>query len=74
MPRFSNAKDTLIEINNMSLQAGNRYRESGLVRGHQVAVGLSNLNGGFGEITAYGYRQIQDLRISPSLTRQYPQS
>ena len=31
MPRFSNTKDTLIEFNNMNLQADTRYRESGLV-------------------------------------------
>ncbi len=31
MPRFSTTKDTPIEINNMSLQPGTRYRESGLV-------------------------------------------
>jgi len=31
MPRSSNIKDTPIEFNKMSLQAGTRYRESGLV-------------------------------------------
>jgi hypothetical protein len=31
MPRFSNIKDTLIEINKMNSQAGTCYRESGLV-------------------------------------------
>jgi hypothetical protein len=31
MPRFSNIKDTPIEINKMSPLAGTRYRESGLV-------------------------------------------
>jgi hypothetical protein len=31
MPRFSTTKDTPIEFNKMSSQAGTRYRESGLV-------------------------------------------
>jgi len=35
MPRFSNIKDTLIEFNKMTSQAGTRYRESGLVHRHQ---------------------------------------
>jgi len=38
MPRFSNTKDTLIEFNKMSLQAGARYRESGLVLGQFAAL------------------------------------
>jgi hypothetical protein len=37
MPRFSNIKDTPIEINKMSPLAGTRYRESGLVLRHIAA-------------------------------------
>ena len=44
MPRFSNTKDTLIEFNNMNLQADTRYRESGLVLWPEAVVNPGNLN------------------------------
>ena len=50
MPRFSNIKDTLIEINNMSLQAGTRYRESGLVRWPNPVLPVEFVNDCFREI------------------------
>jgi len=42
--------------------------------GHTSAVDLKFLSVRFRVFTTYSYRQIQDLRISLSLTRQYPQS
>ena len=54
MPRFSTTKDTLIEINNMSLQAGTRYRESGLVPWPKAEVNLRILNVGFGGVVYHG--------------------
>jgi len=49
MPRFSNIKDTLIEINKMNSQAGTRYRESGLVPWPEAEVNLGFLNVGLWE-------------------------
>jgi hypothetical protein len=39
MPRFSNTKDTPIEFRKRRLQAGTRYRESGLVLRHLADFG-----------------------------------
>jgi hypothetical protein len=44
MPRFSNIKDTPIEINKMSPLAGTRYRESGLVHWPEAEVNRRILN------------------------------
>jgi len=38
MPRFSNTKDTPIEFRYGRLQAGTRYRESGLVLRHTADI------------------------------------
>jgi hypothetical protein len=47
LPRDSNLKDTTVSDKEDALDAGNRYRESGLVHGHRVRIHFSNLSGGF---------------------------
>jgi hypothetical protein len=54
MPRYSTTKDTPIEFNKMSLQAGTRYRESGLVLGSVAAAGNQILRVCFGVFIADG--------------------
>ncbi len=44
MPRFSNIKDTLIEINKMNSQTGTRYRESGFVHRPGTDIGVTLLD------------------------------
>ena len=69
MPRFSNIKDTLIEFNNMNLQAETRYRESGLAHWPKVAVHDFKLNVSFEYIAWLGRNKFLNLEFSDSHQR-----
>jgi len=66
MPRFSNIKDTLIEINKMNSQTGTRYRESGLVPWPYVAVRNIKSKVRFEDIAWSGRNEILKFEICRS--------